>query len=158
MIPKYRAWFAKDKKMEEVWVVYPETTDEDFVLIEDHDHYGAQTVDGKDCVLMQWTGLHDATSWDELAQEEQAKWLSSGHKADEWCGKDIYEGDIVQWWGARRKKDAPEYGVVSYVQHEGGFGIKWKDRMESVACQCRHVIVVGNIYQNSDLLSDWDQK
>lgn len=157
MIPKYRAWFAKDKKMEEVWVVYPETTDEDFVLIEDHDHYGAQTANGKDCVLMQWTGFRDATSWDELTQEEQAKWLSSGRKADEWYGRDIYDGDIVRWWGARRKDDAPKYGVALYVQHEGGFGIKWKDRMESVACQCRHVIVVGNIYQNSDLLSDWNK-
>ena len=43
----------------------------------------------------QSTGLTDKTRWDELTEEERKFWLRK-HTAEEWTGKLIFEGDIVQ--------------------------------------------------------------
>jgi hypothetical protein len=162
MILKCRAWMIKEKAMVRVAQLpflnedgKPENYAVGFYGEESESGSSVDYTDLGNVILMQSTGFHDAMEWCDLSDGEKNAWKYWGHTQEEWNGREIYEGDIVQWWGARRKDDAPKYGVVSYVQHEGGFGIKWKDRMESVACQCRYVIVVGNIYQNSDLLSDW---
>lgn len=42
-----------------------------------------------------FTGLYDHTSWDMLAPSEQEHWLKQ-HKADEWRGKMIFEGDVLE--------------------------------------------------------------
>jgi hypothetical protein len=47
------------------------------------------------CVLMQFTGLHDSTQWEDLKSKEQKVWLDSGKTKEQWIGKEIYEEDIV---------------------------------------------------------------
>lgn len=42
----------------------------------------------------QYTGLKDNTTWGKLTKEEQLEWLKN-HSVEEWNGKKIFEGDIV---------------------------------------------------------------
>ena len=49
----------------------------------------------EDIILMQSTGLHDNTKFEDLSEKEQEEWLESGKTADEWQGREIFEGDIL---------------------------------------------------------------
>lgn len=42
----------------------------------------------------QYTGLHDATKWENLPEKEQQEFLRI-HKKEDWNGKKIFEGDIL---------------------------------------------------------------
>jgi len=60
-------------------------------------------------VLMQYTGLRDATKWEELTDKEKEKWYN---REKDWEGKFIYEGDIVlahSWWCEDGKRLLVEY-------------------------------------------------
>lgn len=46
--------------------------------------------------LMLSSGLFDNTSFNELSKEEQENWLKDNNEY-EWKGKQIYEGDIVEF-------------------------------------------------------------
>lgn len=46
------------------------------------------------------TGIHDNTKLDELTEQEQTEWLKN-HKAEEWNGKMICEGDIIDLHNGR---------------------------------------------------------
>jgi len=48
---------------------------------------------------MQYTGLKDSTKWEQLTELEQQDWIKSGKTKEEWNGKEIYEGDIVEHYG-----------------------------------------------------------
>lgn len=50
---------------------------------------------GSDFILMQSTGLYDSTKFEDLSEKEQKEWLESGKIADEWQGREIFEGDIL---------------------------------------------------------------
>jgi hypothetical protein len=83
--------------------------------------------DGKDEIqrcsartLMQYTGLKDKN------------------------GKDIYEGDILDW----PTKSVHEDGVVRYI--ENGF---WLKNWEGKSHWPYNSTVIGNIYENPDLLT-----
>lgn len=43
----------------------------------------------------QYTGLKDATKWEELTEKEKSDWTKKGNPLSEWEGKEIYEGDIL---------------------------------------------------------------
>jgi hypothetical protein len=47
-------------------------------------------------IVMQYTGLHDSTKWEQLTPEEQKAWLDKSKTKEEWPGKMIFEGDIVK--------------------------------------------------------------
>lgn len=47
--------------------------------------------------IMQFTGLHDSTKWEDLTGLEQRRWIEEGKAAHEWKGRPIYEGDVVKW-------------------------------------------------------------
>jgi hypothetical protein len=43
----------------------------------------------------QFTGLYDKTKWEDLTEEERAKWVQiDGNFPSEWKGQEIYEGDL----------------------------------------------------------------
>jgi len=47
--------------------------------------------------IMQYTGLHDNTKWADLSDKEREEWLRGpGQTAENWPGKEIYEGDILR--------------------------------------------------------------
>ena len=46
-------------------------------------------------VLEQFTGLHDATKWEDLTDAERDEWIKSGHTKEDWKGRRIFEGDIL---------------------------------------------------------------
>lgn len=51
----------------------------------------------KEChKFRQFTGLYDATKWEELTDAEQEQWLKH-HSKDDWKGKPIFEGDIISF-------------------------------------------------------------
>jgi hypothetical protein len=45
--------------------------------------------------VMQFTGLHDSTAWEQLTKQEQEEFINNGNSQENWKGKEIYEGDIL---------------------------------------------------------------
>jgi hypothetical protein len=103
-----------------------------------------------DYELMQYTGRHDNTKWEQISGKEQEAWLKQGKTKEQWNGKEIYEGDIVK----------PRGGNALYV-------VYYDER----ACQYRlcanddrqfdktHVLdfaeqVIGNIHENPELMEE----
>jgi len=73
----------------------------------------------KDFRLMQYTGIRDKT------------------------GKEIYEGDIVKYWG----------GTAPIVYYESGFYIKYTgEDYYSIQYESSSLQVIGNIYDNPELI------
>ena len=98
--------------------------------------------------VSEFTGLFDSTKWDELTEQEQSAFLEI-YSENEWKGKPIFEGDIVN------------FKTTAY--HFKNCRIKYQ------ACYARYVAVdnqgyeypmdknfeykvVGNIYDNPELL------
>jgi hypothetical protein len=44
----------------------------------------------------QFTGLYDATKWEDLPEEERNRWTIDGNMPSAWEGREIYEGDIIK--------------------------------------------------------------
>lgn len=123
---KFRAWLKDDKKMVEIEEIHFRHQ-----LIEYYDgNYAGYWLDkGFDKIeLMQYTGLKDKN------------------------GKEIYEGDIVQWC---HHKNVIKFGeIVGY-----GYGFYWEsliamDFCESMTGFIDEYEVIGNIYQNRELLEE----
>lgn len=98
--------------------------------------------------IMQYTGLHDNTKWESLLWHDREKWLRY-HTAQEWCGRKIYEHDIVS--------DCNLTFVVKWSSSQFGYVIESK--MES--CQISEYLSIwrdykkiGNIYENPGLIPD----
>ena len=134
MIPRYRAWIKIEKRM-----VFPDDIlgidyeNEEIVtqqvyfengLPDDRDIY---CYDFDDIVLMQSTGLIDKN------------------------GKEIFEGDIVKM--AKDVYSEPTYYEV--VRHRGG-AYRLESKQHGCELWLRHTNceVVGNIYENPELLED----
>jgi len=101
-----------------------------------------------DWILMQFTGLRDATKWNQLTETEKRDWIDGGETEQTWRGKEIYEGDVVRW---PKKNDDLVNLVIRFDEKDCGY---YADTIEGVpdswvdsSCE-----VVGNIYQNSELI------
>ncbi|PPA84988.1 hypothetical protein C4A75_09430 [Brevibacillus laterosporus] len=99
--------------------------------------------------VIQYTGLHDKTKWEDLTEQEQHEWLQKGKAQEDWKGKEIYEGDIV------RISDHPFHGSWTV---NGNYEVGYNEQME-LCCgswllfrEKHYAEVIGNIYENPELL------
>lgn len=107
-----------------------------------------------DVILMQFIGLHDNTKWKDLSKQEQTDWTKAGNKPSQWKGKDIYEGDVVQF-------DNTEIGGEKYLGE-----VVWNDDQTLGNLSwglwtvkgylhtdfLGYLEIIGNVHENSELL------
>lgn len=112
-------------------------------------YYGGMNITEHNEIVF-WTGLHDGTKWEQLSEYEQESWLQQGRNAEEWNGKEIYEGDILEDDGGK--------GEVEWVQEHCAFMVF--TRMPSIYHrfdsdgQLKFLKVIGNVYDNPELLEE----
>ncbi|MCJ1993786.1 hypothetical protein GYN24_04235 [Lactococcus piscium] len=147
MIPKFKAFCKRHKCIEEVFqITYLGDND---IKVEAECLSGYV---GSDFILMQSTGLHDSTKFEDLLEEEQEEWLESGNTAEEWKGREIFEGDIVEII-----YDGETFtGVVVYDLGETDF--KATNNREDYGNNFQYLTVgesievIGNVHQHPELL------
>ena len=128
MIPKFRAWTEEGKAM--YYYVYPFKDD---TLLLNYDGFAFDEVPASDFILMQSTGLKDKN------------------------GSEIFEGDIVKYKAGCNTVTEE----VAYDKNFAGFGVRDADTdIIFTFLQLADVVdlisleVVGNIYQNPELLGE----
>lgn len=100
----------------------------------------------------QFTGLYDATTWEELTPDEQ-----KFYKKKDWKGRMIFEGDILEaHYDDKFPEDATRtvvvwrqndmQGVGWYIEQKPFFG----DPLDKIDASLNKVI--GNIHENIDLM------
>ena len=125
MIPKFRAWFNKEQKMDN-YIDHISWLEDELYCIGDGITY---MVSAEDLVLMQSTGLVDKN------------------------GKEIFEGDILDYNG--RKALVRWHGsyasfIYRFVDELQKRNAEWKPLyLAYMKCE-----IIGNIYENPDLLED----
>lgn len=137
---KFRAWDKDCKRM-----TYQGTPDLETISSFMY-HYG-------DKELMQFTGLHDITKWEDLTEDERTKWTLSGSMPSEWKGKEIYEGDIVVFWQPYVKEWQTR--IVQWDHPFAAFGLFLPNNkycQESDWVKIQEIKVIGNVNQNPELL------
>lgn len=87
--------------------------------------------------LMQYTGLHDSTSWYKATPQQRR-----GYTEETWKGVEIYEGDILSWYeiGGHYMTEVVSWEVTTH----GFYPVNsWRPSQS---------IVIGNIQENRELL------
>ena len=102
---------------------------------------------GQDFYLMQSTGLHDNTKFEDLSEEEQEEWLESGKTADEWHGREIFEGDIL------KSRDGTDGLISRFIVKRDEFYTGFTP-MNREGCGFNRAMceVIGNVHQYPELL------
>ena len=146
MMPKFRAFLKDTNQIVDVENIFFKLC---IVKLTNNEFY-----EFEDIILMQSTGLHDNTKFEDLSEEDQEEWLESGKTADEWQGREVFEGDIVEiiydW--------EPFTGVVVYDLGEADF--KATNNHEDYGNNFQYLTVgesievIGNIHKNYELLED----
>ena len=107
-------------------------------------------IDSNDIVIMQFTGLKDSTQFQELTKEEHENWLKD-NQIEEWKGKEIFEGDIVD---VEFDEDPKKIGRVVFESF--GFFVKFENSgtisILDIYGYDFNIKILGNIHQNSELL------
>ena len=146
MIPKFRAWLKKEQKMDN-YIDHISWLEDELYCIGDGITY---MVSAEDLVLMQSTGLKDKN------------------------GKEIFEGDVLEIQGI---KMIVKFGSYKYLEtsknnghllgilHDGlGFYVECinvadPDRISPFEPETlKESAVIGNIYENKDILEVIDEK
>ena len=146
MIPKFKAFLKDTNQVLDVEIIFFELG---IVKLTNNEFY-----EFDDIILMQSTGLHDDTKFKDLSEEEQEEWLESGKTADEWQGREIFEGDIVKII----YDEEPFIGVVVYDLGEADF--KATNNHEGYGNNFQYLTVgesievIGDIHKNPELLED----
>ena len=127
MIPKFRAWMKSLKWMCDVTNISFDSKFVDICQQGDTERYTEMSVEFDEITLMQSTGLFDKN------------------------GKEIFEGDIVKM--SKDVYSEPTYYEV--VRHRGG-AYRLESKQHGCELWLRHTDceVVGNIYENPELLED----
>ena len=126
---KFRAWHKEKKIMGEVLGI-DILHKEIFFSNEDVDCY--EHTDFKDIELMEYTGLKDKNE------------------------KEIYEGDIV------KLRANHGIGVIKYSDEWGAFVVEYIKPRPLVVLGMNYykedIEILGNIYENSELIKEWDNE
>ena len=138
---KFRAYLNKENKMVEVKSLHLGTNRIMYGYSENSQCYGNKSISLKDCELMQYTGLKDKN------------------------GKEIYEGDVLvhEFEDYRTKQPRKSYYLVKFkdasfyiaFQETNDYGVyEWvyDDTLEEYYIRNWGLEVVGNIYENLELL------
>lgn len=111
--------------------------------------------------LCQYTGMNDNTEWKNLTETEKESFLSNWNykenrknKIEDWEGKRIWENDICD-----RKEKYPEIVTYNKGDWQLDYSYVFGNGMHTDACNlgfyvCERncVEVIGNIFDNADLL------
>lgn len=107
--------------------------------------------------LCQYTGLTDSTKWKELTKEEQSDFLSKWNyeknrknTVDDWKGRQIWENDIIEE-GCNGLITKVVWNNHSACFRLDGLGDSYKCDDSSIEWE-----VIGNIFDNSELLKEGD--
>jgi len=88
----------------------------------------------------QYIGLNDVTGWDQLTEDEQAKWYCSGRHKKNWKGKVIYEGDIIKYLGYE----------AGYIPGKGTVQLR-PERFKLVTNDIKTLYQISNIVSRSGM-------
>lgn len=134
MTPKFRAWDKETKTMLDVSLI-------DFkksVLVGEHWEFGETNfINFDDVNLMQSTGLYDKN------------------------GKEIFEGDIVQFEDYYIESDLPyiNMGIVEWSQGQFTITNRASVEMEDLLDgEFLDLTIIGNIYENPELLQEQNKE
>jgi uncharacterized phage protein (TIGR01671 family) len=127
---KFRTWDEEEKKMYalDIFKTEDDSYGPEFVLRTKESQDAATWIDThckeSDCILMQFTGLKDKN------------------------GKEIYEGDILEF------KNIDNIGEVAWCFFDSAWGLKVNDEFTNVISTylVSPYEVIGNIYENPELL------
>ena len=141
MIPKFRAFLKDTKKIVDVENIFFELC---VVKLTNNEFY-----EFEDIILMQSTGLHDDTKFEDLSEGEQEEWLESGKTAEEWQGREVFEGDILT------SQDGSDGLISRFIVKRDEFytGFTPMNR-EGYGFNRTMCEVIGNVHQQSELLED----
>lgn len=133
MILKFRAWMKSLKWMCDVTNISFDSKFVDICQQGDTERYTEMSVEFDEITLMQSTGLFDKN------------------------GKEIFEGDIVQFEDCYEVSDFLyiNTGIIEWCQ--GGFHVTNRDSVlmeDLLDGDSLDVTIIGNIYENPELLED----
>lgn len=138
MIPKFRAWIKTEKRMIET----------DDLLDIDYEYNEVQTQE-----VYFVNGLPDDRDLERFSFEDVILMQSTGLKDKN--GKEIFEGDIVQFEDCYEVSDFLyiNTGIIEWCQ--GGFHVTNRDSVlmgDLLDGDSLDVTIIGNIYENKELL------
>lgn len=133
MIPRYRAWMKSLKWMCDVTNISFDSKFVDICQQGDTERYTEMSVEFDEITLMQSTGLKDKN------------------------GQEIFEGDVVQFEDCSEASDFLyiNTGIIEWCQ--GGFHVTNRDSVlmeDLLDGDSLDVTIIGNIYENPELLED----
>lgn len=116
------------------------------------DYYAQTLYEVEEKSVGQFTGLYDATRWEELTNDEQALWLATKKTKEEWKGKEIYEGDVVKYDDYSlgcflNRKQPRSTGEIFWELKYAQWQIKGRLAYGFTECE-----VIGNTTDNPELM------
>lgn len=132
-----RTWLKLENKMGVIGSFYP--VSKRIILQNEKRNYGFKFYEDNEYVLMQYTGIKDKN------------------------GKEIYEGDIVQFcWFNQRQEETHITSVIKFAEgmwqiwtkiNTPFFGLDEAYSLYNGAEQDDEIEVIGNIYENPELIT-----
>lgn len=130
MLPKFRAWHKKDKKMYDIWALYSKVN---YIDLEVNDFYAYKRERLDEVEIMQATGLFDKN------------------------GVEIFEGDILKYKFMYDKR-VKTFGFVVKRIDKATFGLEDIRGLTTEQIELYRVVannhfqIIGNIYESPELV------